>query len=271
MAASGGGQTTLIVGLSGCSCSGKSTLARLLRDVFSPRCLVLHEDDFYKPASQLPRRNGFVDWDCAEAIDVPALADALSYVRAHASLPPDLTSRHGRQDQEFLDGCTVPPAVVSQLAHTLRSSLPATTTTTTTTTTTVKPTPRVCIVEGFILYGVPSMAAAIAPLLDVRCFVRASRARVAARRRRRDAYMCARWEGFWADPPGYVDEVVWPNYARVHAWMFEGGDVEGRFAEERLRREGVEAMVRGPVDADMEGALRWLFDVILGELLQRCA
>lgn len=43
--------TTLIVGLSGCSCSGKSTLARLLRDVF-PGCLVVHEDDFYKPASQ---------------------------------------------------------------------------------------------------------------------------------------------------------------------------------------------------------------------------
>ncbi|OAQ91246.1 nicotinamide riboside kinase 1 [Purpureocillium lilacinum] len=262
--------TTLIVGLSGCSCSGKSTLARLLRDVF-PGCLVVHEDDFYKPASQLPRKNGFVDWDCAEAIDVPALADALSYVREHASLPPDLTTRHGRQDQEFINGCSIHPSVISELQHTVRSSLPPPTMTTT-----PSPPPRVCIVEGFLLYG-PLMTA-LEPLLDVKCFVRASRARVTARRRDRDAYMCARWEGFWPDPPGYVDEVVWPNYVRAHAWMFEAGDVEGRFlGEERLRRRecdggggGVEVMREGAaVDADMEGTLRWFFGVVLKELQKR--
>ncbi len=41
----------VIVGISGASSSGKTTLARLLRDVF-PNTFVLHEDDFYKAESE---------------------------------------------------------------------------------------------------------------------------------------------------------------------------------------------------------------------------
>jgi nicotinamide/nicotinate riboside kinase len=41
-----------IVGVSGCSSSGKTTLARLLRDIF-PGSVILHEDDFYKPEEEL--------------------------------------------------------------------------------------------------------------------------------------------------------------------------------------------------------------------------
>lgn len=46
-----GGQKAIIVGLSGCSSSGKTTLARLLRDIF-PNSFVLHEDDFYRPEEE---------------------------------------------------------------------------------------------------------------------------------------------------------------------------------------------------------------------------
>ncbi|KAL1839755.1 hypothetical protein VTJ49DRAFT_1178 [Mycothermus thermophilus] len=42
---------TIIIGISGCSSSGKTTLARLLRDWF-PETFILHEDDFYKPESE---------------------------------------------------------------------------------------------------------------------------------------------------------------------------------------------------------------------------
>jgi nicotinamide/nicotinate riboside kinase len=54
---------TLIIGLSGPSCSGKSTLARLLRSIFNIKLpgltlslFILHEDDFYKPDNQIPVR-----------------------------------------------------------------------------------------------------------------------------------------------------------------------------------------------------------------------
>lgn len=44
-------QKAVIVGLSGCSSSGKTTLARLLRDIF-PNTFILHEDDFYRPEEE---------------------------------------------------------------------------------------------------------------------------------------------------------------------------------------------------------------------------
>jgi nicotinamide/nicotinate riboside kinase len=37
----------VVIGISGCSSSGKTTLSRLLRDIF-PNTFVLHEDDFYR-------------------------------------------------------------------------------------------------------------------------------------------------------------------------------------------------------------------------------
>lgn len=41
------GDKALVIGISGCSSSGKTTLARLLRDIF-PNAFILHEDDFYR-------------------------------------------------------------------------------------------------------------------------------------------------------------------------------------------------------------------------------
>jgi len=37
----------LVVGISGASSSGKTTLSRLLRDIF-PNTFILHEDDFFR-------------------------------------------------------------------------------------------------------------------------------------------------------------------------------------------------------------------------------
>ncbi len=44
-------QRATIIGISGCSSSGKTTLSRLLRDIF-PYTVILHEDDFYKPEEE---------------------------------------------------------------------------------------------------------------------------------------------------------------------------------------------------------------------------
>jgi chloramphenicol 3-O-phosphotransferase len=41
----------VVVGISGCSSSGKTTISRLLRDIF-PNTFVLHEDDFYLPETE---------------------------------------------------------------------------------------------------------------------------------------------------------------------------------------------------------------------------
>jgi len=44
-------RNALVVGISGASSSGKTTLSRLLRDIF-PNTFILHEDDFYKPEEE---------------------------------------------------------------------------------------------------------------------------------------------------------------------------------------------------------------------------
>jgi nicotinamide/nicotinate riboside kinase len=41
----------VVVAISGCSSSGKTTLSRLLRDIF-PDSFILHADDFYKPETE---------------------------------------------------------------------------------------------------------------------------------------------------------------------------------------------------------------------------
>lgn len=46
-----GDEHALIVAFSGCSSSGKTTLARLLRDIL-PNTFILHQDDFYRPEEE---------------------------------------------------------------------------------------------------------------------------------------------------------------------------------------------------------------------------
>lgn len=48
-------QRAVVIAISGCSSSGKTTLARLLRDMF-PETFILHEDDFYKSESEFVLR-----------------------------------------------------------------------------------------------------------------------------------------------------------------------------------------------------------------------
>ena len=71
-------------------------------------------------------------------------------------------------------------------------------------------------------------------------------------------------EGFWEDPPGYVDKIVWPNYVEDHAWMFEGGNVEGGFREGVLGDNGIQCLEG--VDNEMEKTLEWVVEVLMEEL-----
>lgn len=106
--------------------------------------------------------------------------------------------------------------------------------------------------------------AAIQSSLDLKIFLRASYERAKYRREARDGYVTL--EGFWKDPPGYVDDIVWPNYVEEHAWMFEDGNVEGKYKHDVLQREGIKVPRGEAVDADMTETLEWIVDVMLDEL-----
>lgn len=87
-------------------------------------------------------------------------------------------------------------------------------------------------------------------------------------------------QNFWTDPPGYVDDIVWPRYVRDHAWLLLPED-DGAEAlptenqDELIRRVGQGVKLRmdaGVTVAPGQGALpmadllKWAVEEILRHL-----
>jgi len=100
---------------------------------------------------------------------------------------------------------------------------------------------------------------AVRDLFDVKLFLRTDFQTAKTRREARSGYVTL--EGFWEDPPGYVENVVWPNYVQDHAFLFHDGDVEGRADEAELRRLGIEIVPRAGQD-DMTACVEWAYGVL---------
>lgn len=145
---------TLVVGISGPSSSGKTTLSRLLRDIW-PNTFILHEDDFYWPDNQIPVKDGVQDWDCLEAIDLTTLQKTLQFVKQNGSLPPDFESK---EDQNSVGECAVDKELVLDLtkraSETANGGDPI----------------RIAMIDGFLLYAKEMRH--VWEMLDVRLFLR---------------------------------------------------------------------------------------------------
>jgi nicotinamide/nicotinate riboside kinase len=76
----------VVVGISGASSSGKTTLSRLLRYIF-PNTFILHEDDFFKTETELPKKRGLLDWDCVEALSIPDIVKSLEHIHKTGTFP----------------------------------------------------------------------------------------------------------------------------------------------------------------------------------------
>ena len=120
---------------------------------------------------------------------------------------------------------------------------------------------RLCVFDGFLLYS--ESLAPVQPLMDVKIFLRVSYAKAKSRREARSGYVTL--EGFWEDPPGYVDKIVWPNYVEDHKWMFEGENVEGKLKDRVLKEWNIKCQ-GGGVDIDMEMTLKWAVKTLMEHL-----
>ncbi|KAJ5230543.1 hypothetical protein N7489_011251 [Penicillium chrysogenum] len=330
-------EKAVVIGISGPSSSGKTTLARLLQRVFygvdlKPKdsrlnTFIIHEDDFYFPDDKIPyttTRSGkrIQDWDTASAIDIPFLTQALNYVRENGTLPPRLQSK---EDQNDATDSGVPDEIVQELRGIISSRLQDEARKST-------ENPTIAFLEGFLLFAPPSESGgeehvlrSVHDAIHLHLFLPAAYELVKARREGRSGYVTIGAapeppvqssdggdggdgktstevdldaeddrppQNFWVDPPGYVDDVVWPRYVTDHAWLLiaedgdgdgdededeEGGD--GALAEEdlvrrvgdgtRARRDvGVE-VAPGCGSAGMDVVLRWAVELILGYYLNR--
>jgi len=178
----------IIVGLSGPSCSGKSTLARHLRLVL-PNAGILYEDDFYLPESALPvDKNGDPNWDCPQSFDVAKLRDTLREIKSSNQLPIQNT----REDGNNVSSIMLSPAELASLRAKYSPM--------------VEP---VLLVDGIILYH---KDVAIDSLLDLKLLVPFDYNSLKERRESRKVYETL--EGQWIDPPHFFEEVVWPEFIK---------------------------------------------------------
>lgn len=234
----------LLVGISGPSSSGKTTLSRLLRDIFPPHQLtILHLDDFYLTDQDIPVKDGIQDWDCIESLNLPQLHSTLAYIKTHNRSPPDFVSK---EDQNSVGEHRVSPETVAHAKARIRNIIGH-----------AGWKRRVCIVDGFLLFS--EHMRDIRDLFDVKMFLRTTYATAKRRREARSGYVTL--EGFWEDPPGYVDKVVWPNYVQDHKFLFKDANVEGELDEDVCRKVGIEGM---PIEAeeDMGKCLEWALGVL---------
>lgn len=73
-----------LLGISGPSSTGKTTVAHLLSSVFGSHVrFILHSDDFCKEINQIPTFNGYIDADGPSGVDFKNLIEVLDYVKAN--------------------------------------------------------------------------------------------------------------------------------------------------------------------------------------------
>ncbi|KAJ5751100.1 hypothetical protein N7533_008128 [Penicillium manginii] len=281
---------TYIVGISGPSSSGKTTLARLLHQIFSDlttgqanklHTFIIHEDDFYHPDNKIPYMTlpsgaKIQDWDTPTAINTTALSNSLTHVQKTGHLPPTQSSK---EDQNTSGPPVVPESLIAELRSLVQTRLSSTSTSTASTPSSI------AFLEGFLLFAPPvdqpgkwadsHPSRPIHEKIHLSLFLPAVYSAVKVRREGRDGYVTIgeqpapgpgnlsstesesgslpvekTGEGgdsldgpaelnFWVDPPGYVDDVVWPRYLKYHDWLLvpvdrdaaERGDLVEAFGE----------------------------------------
>ncbi|MCJ1413279.1 ribosylnicotinamide kinase [Ptychographa xylographoides] len=243
-----------ILGLSGASSSGKTTLARLLRSIF-PHTLILHEDDFYRPEEQLPFRAGLKDWDCAAALDIPALVKALGFIRENGKLPDWLVSK---EDQNSIGKHGVSEKTIERFKEIVHKWNEAEGKEQ------VSVHRKLVILDGFLLFG--ESVKDVRDGIDIKLMLRAKFMKAKERRENRSGYVTL--EGFWEDPPGYVEKVVWPGYVEEHAFMFEDGNVDGVVNSKVVEQLGIH-ICPGHGEWTIERVLEWAIENIMKALEQR--
>lgn len=201
----------ILVGLGGATCSGKTTLAKHLKNIL-PNSVIVHQDDFAPPEELLPIKHGYQDWDAPDcAIDYPRLSNFLKHVKDTGSIPDDHRSHDELNKQTDLP-------IDAECQHRLTERFRVIQDQ-------AKESDNVNIVwgliDGFLLYWNQE----VIEQLDIRFLLRVPLKTLEGRRKARQVYITAKGDA-WVDPPDYWEKIVLPAYLDAHRDIFEGADVE---------------------------------------------
>eukprot|EP01135_Chromosphaera_perkinsii_P005973 Nk52_evm2s376 gene=Nk52_evmTU2s376 len=202
----------LVIGLGGATSSGKTTLAKQLLKRFR-RCVIVHQDDYYREEEELPVVNGVANWEDPAGLRLGDFYDDI-----------------GRNKRECEDGerrnSGGGGAEEAEEGEEMYSEV------------------QLLVVEGFLLYEDIARADEV---LDLKFLILLSREECERRRDGRE-YL----DGEYVDPPGYFSEFVWPHQqastGRIRAAVQEGKlhgmcELDGESSKQHLL-EQVEERIR---------------------------
>ncbi|KAG1055489.1 hypothetical protein G6F43_002554 [Rhizopus delemar] len=183
------------IGIGGHSCSGKTTITRILKRILK-NVVVVHQDDFYKFEDDVPidKESQLANWDCPEAVDFDRLLDIVIYAKNNDGKLPE--GFHSYEENNLHDGSN---QLDNETALELRQKLSGF----------IEKDDRFIIVDGFMLYWDDRLI----DELDCKISLKTSYETAKSRREERQGYHTQ--EGYWIDPPGYFDKIVWPEYLRL--------------------------------------------------------
>jgi nicotinamide/nicotinate riboside kinase len=182
------------------------------------------------------------DWDCPEAFDMNLLEEVLEHTHKTGETPDKYISK---EETNELGPQTVPNSYVEMLQQKV-SKLAA-----------IKDRQMV-FVDGIMLYHEKSH---LVDKFDTRFFLRASFEELKKRRAARAGYVTQ--AGFWQDPPGYFEDIVWPGFVKNHSYLFENGDVDGTVTKDAM--DTLQLHIPHGL-SDMTDILNWAVTVLLNQV-----
>lgn len=200
----------VLVGISGCSSSGKTTIAKLIATLVD-NVVLIHEDDFYKHDDDVPINEKYQikDWDSVEALDFPLFREELAQIKHTGQISTNLIHNNNVDD---ISKFQIDDEFISELRKMFKD---------------ITDKMQLVLVDGFMLYNDDI----IRSKFDLKILIRAPYDQLKKRRNARNGYQTL--DSFWVDPPYYFDEFVYKSYSSTHGKLFLNNDVESEIDQER--------------------------------------
>ncbi|KAL0276452.1 UNVERIFIED_CONTAM: hypothetical protein PYX00_004021 [Menopon gallinae] len=180
----------LIVGISGATCSGKTTVAKNIQSLFLD-CVVIHQDDYFHDTSsekhtKIPELN-HINFEILSSVDMDAMKNRIQSVLRSDNSLHDLEERRTYLEEKFKEISRSSEIVPMNecLLNKMRN---------------LKRIPNILILDGFLMFNDDELH----ELCDLRFYFTIGKAECWERRRVRTYDP--------PDVPGYFDKYVWPHY-----------------------------------------------------------